>query len=228
MEKTAPGTLNERQHAYLIGAFYRAFTERHGERGKTCFVKATQYIAEQRGRRMALRALRDDRPLDYSTYMAYGEINFTLPNDSRSVGEGPDCELEITRCAWQEVFREMDLVECGLCYCPQIDRGIVRGFNADLGFVLKSTLHDAPCCDMIFQDAALYPVAPPAGGKRSWAYHCGHYYQGYSRFAQSVFPDGTEIIRQAEEQFIHDCGEAALVSVLQYAQTDFESIDEEV
>lgn len=62
METTALATLNERQHAYLIGAFYRAFTDWHGERGKACFVKATQYIAEQRGRRMALRALRDGGP----------------------------------------------------------------------------------------------------------------------------------------------------------------------
>ncbi len=225
MEITTESTLNERQHAYLIGAFYQAFTERHGEQGKTCFVKATQYIAEQRGRRMALRALRDNKPLNYSTYMAYGEIAFTLPNESRSVGEGPDCELEIACCIWQQVFQEMDLVACGLCYCPQIDRGIVRGFNPDLGFVLKSTLHDTSCCDMVFQDANLYPVAPPADGKRSWAYHCGHYYQGYSRFAQSVFPDGTDIIRRAEVQFAKGCGDAALQIVLQYQLTDFESID---
>lgn len=225
MEITAESMLNERQHAYLIGAFYQAFTERHGEQGKACFVKATQYIAEQRGRRMALRALRDNKPLDYSTYMAYSEIAFTLPNESRSVGEGPDCELEITCCVWQQVFREMNLVACGLCYCPQIDRGIVRGFNPDLAFVLKGTLHDTACCNMVFQNADLYPVVPPADGKRSWAYHCGHYYQGYSRFAQSVFSDGAEIIRQVEERFVQDCGKEALESVLQYAQTDFEAID---
>ena len=157
--------------------------------------------------------------------MAYGEIAFTLPNVSHCVGQGPDYELQVTQCVWQQVFQEMQLVECGLCYCPQIDRGIVRGFNPDLHFVLKSTLHDTPCCDLVFKEADLYPVEPPADGRRGWDYHCGPYYHGYSHFARLVFADGAELVQEVNEQFTQAFGQAALQRILDYQQTDFEAID---
>ena len=225
MGKNEKYVLDERHHAYLIGLFYQVLRERRGADGIHCFVKATQFIAEQRGRRMALRALRDGKPLDYSTYMAYGEISFTLPNESQSVGEGLDCQLQVSRCVWQQVFQEMGLTDCGLTYCPQIDRGIVRGFNPDLQFELKSTLHDSPCCDLVFKEAALYAVEPPEDGKRSWNYHCGHYYYGYSRCIQMVFADREELVRQVEEQFAQQYGKSALEAVLRWKTVCFEDID---
>ena len=61
---------NEKVHAYLIGLFYKNLKETHGEAGVTAFVKATQKMAEQRGARMALRALRDGHALNFKTYTA--------------------------------------------------------------------------------------------------------------------------------------------------------------
>ena len=58
---------NEKTHAYLIGLFYRNLKEAHGEAGVAVFVKATQKTAEQRGARMALRALRDGHALNFKT-----------------------------------------------------------------------------------------------------------------------------------------------------------------
>ena len=52
---------NERVHAYIAARYYEQLTEKFGERGKKAFIHATQYYAEQRGRRMAQRAIRDGR-----------------------------------------------------------------------------------------------------------------------------------------------------------------------
>ena len=64
---------NEKVHAYIAAKFYVYLTEAFGERGKMAFIHATQYYAEQRGRRMAQRAIRDGEPLTPANYYRYGE-----------------------------------------------------------------------------------------------------------------------------------------------------------
>lgn len=151
-----------------------------GQAGVECFIKAVQKTAEQRGHRMALRAMRDKMPLDYNTYMAYGEIYATIPGKTEMAGEYPDAETRVYSCAWHDTFWEMDLAECGLVYCKEIDKGIVRGFNPELLFEQKSVLHNAPCCRLVFKNAALDNSVPVSGdAKKDWDYHCGHYYKTF-------------------------------------------------
>ena len=64
---------NERTHAFIAAKYYVHLTERFGERGKAAFLHATRYYGEQRGRRMAQRAIRDGKELTYETYCQYGE-----------------------------------------------------------------------------------------------------------------------------------------------------------
>ena len=64
---------NEKVHAFIAAKYYVHLTEAFGERGKKAFVHATQYYAQQRGRRMAQRAIRDGKELTYETYCQYGE-----------------------------------------------------------------------------------------------------------------------------------------------------------
>ena len=45
---------NEKVHAFIAASFYTHLTESFGERGRLAFVHATQYYAEQRGRRMEM------------------------------------------------------------------------------------------------------------------------------------------------------------------------------
>ena len=129
---------NEKTHATLIGLFYKHLKAAYGCAGVSCFVKCSQKMAEQRGARMALRALRDGHQLNFKSYMAYGEWTSTFPRRSEEVGVYPDKETRSFLCAWRDTFEEMGLVECGKVYCKEIDRGIVRGFNPDLTFELKS------------------------------------------------------------------------------------------
>ena len=217
---------NEKTHAALIALFYKHLKTAHDCDGVSCFIKCTQKTAEQRGARMALRALRDGHKLNFKSYMAYGEWNSTFPRRSEEVGVYPDRELCSYLCAWRDTFAEMGLVECGKVYCKEIDRGIVRGFNPDLTFELKSYLHDSPCCDMVFKDAALGEDVPKnEEAKMPWEYHCGHVYKTYCENILAIYPkDGQEIIDQVKGDFIQTFGEDAMETVLSYLSTDFNLI----
>lgn len=217
---------NEKVHAFLIGSFYREMKAAKGPAGVECFIKAVQKTAEQRGHRMALRAMRDEMPLDYNTYMAYGEIYATIPGKTEMAGEYPDAETRVYSCAWHDTFWEMDLAECGLVYCKEIDRGIVRGFNPELLFEQKSVLHNAPCCRLVFKNAALDNSVPVSGdAKKDWDYHCGHYYKTFGEYVRTVFTNGEEIIKNVDEKFAERYGENYLDVLHGYLETDFNLIE---
>ena len=54
---------NEFHHAWIVSEFYRLLLERKGEAGRRAFRQAAQTYGEQRGKRMAMRAIADGRPL---------------------------------------------------------------------------------------------------------------------------------------------------------------------
>ena len=98
---------NEMVHAYIAAKYYVHLTERFGERGKAVFLHATRYYAEQRGRRMAQRAIRDGQPLNFETYCRYGEWAGTqevqalgLHNQAEVKSFSPDYEVHIYVCPW--------------------------------------------------------------------------------------------------------------------------------
>ena len=51
----------EKHHAFIAATFYDLLTKRYGQRGEAAFILATQRYAEQRGNRMAQRAIRDGK-----------------------------------------------------------------------------------------------------------------------------------------------------------------------
>ena len=69
--------LNEKHHAAIVLAFYRALRDEYGETGLLAFSMAQRLYGEQRGRCMALRALRDGHKLGYTEYFAYSEWECT-------------------------------------------------------------------------------------------------------------------------------------------------------
>lgn len=218
-------TFTEKTHAYLIGLFYKNMKEAHGQRGVDVFVKCTQKMAEQRGARMALRVLRDGYPLNFKAYMAYGEWDSSFPRRSEVVEQYPDKETKSYLCAWHDTFAEMGLLECGMVYCKEIDRSIVRGYNPDLVFELKSYLHDSPCCDMLFKDALVGDdVTPKSETKKPWDYHCGHVYKTYRENILVIFEDGAEILSKVDAQFAEAFGPAALSVVHTFLDTNFNMV----
>jgi hypothetical protein len=162
---------NEKTHAHIIALFYKYLKEA----GIPVFIKAVQRYAEQRGNRMALRALRDGQKLNLASYLAYSEWTGTTHMEVTNERSDDHLVVTISTCPWAETFAEMNLKDCGMAYCKEIDRSIVRGFNPDLFFELKSVLHNSAHCVQVFKNIdSVEKVPAPADGKKDWQYHCAH------------------------------------------------------
>ena len=225
---------NEMVHATIAACFHVRLTGAFGERGRMAFLHATRCYAEQRGRRMAQRAIRDGvEVLDWGAYLRYGEWENTgdakrlgCANQKEVLSLSPDYVIRITSCPWHARFAELGLTQAGRDYCRDLDRSIARGFNPDLVFELKCTLHDGPCCVQAMRGADFAPGQehPPRnpGALRSFEYHCGHSYWTYRRIAGAVF--GAEG-RQAAERVLSDlaeyCGKETAERLLRFREIDF-------
>ena len=95
----------ELSHAFIAAKYYVYLKEIFGDRGEAAFLHATRYYGEQRGRRMAQRAIRDGKPLTYETYCQYGEWVNTeevkaqgLGNQSEMTSLSPDFQIHIHVC----------------------------------------------------------------------------------------------------------------------------------
>lgn len=105
----------ELSHAFIAAKYYVYLKEIFGDRGEAAFLHATRYYGEQRGRRMAQRAIRDGKPLTYETYCQYGEWVNTeevkaqgLGNQSETTSLSPDFQIHIHVCPWHTQFKNMD------------------------------------------------------------------------------------------------------------------------
>lgn len=227
---------NEKVHAYIAAKFYVHLTERFGERGKAAFLHATEYYAEQRGRRMAQRAIRDGQPLTYETYCRYGEWVTTDEvralgenNQSKTVSTSPDMVSHIFVCPWNAQFKEMGLLEAGDLYCSDLDPAICRGFNPKLHYETVQSMHLHGYCIHVIKDAGLgggkRPERNPAGVK-PFEYHCAHSYWSYSEITAGIFgAEGKEINAQVLKEFEADYGKEMADALKKYEGTDFNVAD---
>lgn len=225
--------LTERHHAYIVLGFYKALTDR-GPRGREAFVKAAQVYGESRGRRMAMRAIRDGRALDFTSYFAYSEWEASEGAFDSVFEALPGCVDErVTRCPWAEVFAGEEALACGLLYCGEIDRAIVRGFNPALTLDVASVQHDGGCCQFYFRDDGIGPdlfaraeALPRGTCVREFAYHCADAWRVFSNVAVSVFgpAEGERIIADAEACVAGSAGGEVLETVRQYDGVNFDQV----
>ncbi|MBQ4410054.1 MAG: L-2-amino-thiazoline-4-carboxylic acid hydrolase [Firmicutes bacterium] len=236
---------NEKLHAYIAARFYVRLTHTFGEKGKAAFIYATQYYAEQRGRRMAMRAIQDGQPLTYETYRAYGEWESTkdmkeegCANRSETVSTDPVYEFHVTVCPWHEEFKTLGLEEAGLTYCAHLDNSIARGFNPYLVYEVPQTLHDCPfCVQKVSNLEGLAPgqtaqdafdpskARPEADRRRGFTYHCAHSYWSYARCAARIFGRaGRQLADEVLEDISGEWGASYSNFLLKYKADDFEMI----
>lgn len=237
---------NEKLHAYIAARFYVRLTHSYGERGKAAFIHATQFYAEQRGRRMAKRAIADGQPLTYETYRAYGEWESTeemkaagCANRSEVVSTDPVWAFHVFICPWHEQFAAMDLAEAGLVYCAHLDHSICRGFNPYMVYEVPQTLHDSPYCiqkvsnqeglapGQTEQTAAFDPAKarPLADRRKDFKYHCAHSYWSYAKTCAAIFGDeGRALADAVLSDIAAEWGDTYAKTLLDYTTTDFEMI----
>lgn len=221
--------MNEKSHAWIIAAFFNELAP--FANGKDTFVKAAQRYGEERGYRMALRALRDNQPLNFASYMAYGEWRPTDASfyDGSVVSYNPDYENHNARCPWVETFVEISGWDCASTYCAQVDASIVRGFNPSLDFELIHPLGTDCVCKMVFRGANLDGPEKPkplsSDTVRDWAYHCGHLFHVFSSTAHEVYGSkGTDAAQKVIQGFTDKFGMEEATEMLRQSRQNFRSI----
>lgn len=230
-------TLNERHHAFLAAEYYRVLLERFGARGRAAFVLATQRYGEQRGSRMAQRAIRDGRELDFAAYKEYGEwvntqaiIEEMGGNQSEELSFAPDYTIRVTVCPWARQFADMDMRECGALYCQHIDRSIARGFNPELTYEVPQNMNDKPYCIQVLRGAKFAPGKVPVSrpeNRKDFAYHCAHIYYTFRNVAAAVFGSaGEDVAAEVLRCFTAAYGEPLAAVIAAYDGECFDWIYE--
>ncbi|PWM66986.1 MAG: hypothetical protein DBX38_04510 [Eubacteriales Family XIII. Incertae Sedis bacterium] len=222
---------NEQSHAFIAAMYYNKLKERFGDTGVAAFTHATQQYGLQRGHRMALKALRDGKPLDIFSYREYGELIRTAdaPETILEVeSTSPDYVYRITACPWHMQFEKMGALEAGAAYCSEIDEALYRGFNPDIGFTAPCNLSKDCFCRHITPNVFL-DKAPEVRQKNELAhtfdYHCAHLYFSYNRVTEAVFgEEGKKINDEVLEAYGREYGAEAASILKSYENTDFNAI----
>lgn len=225
----------EKHHAFIVSSFYKELKNIFGNKGIDIFVKAAQTYGEQRGKRMSLRALRDGYELTYLAYFAYSEWRAT-PGwfDIKEKIEKNTVYWECYKCPWNTTFMENEILECGICYCKEIDKAIVRGFNPDLEFEIKGTQHNENCCRLYFTDDSVNErfyvevekIKKKNGDKniKCFDYHCGHVFNTFKKTLLDVDNNGESaltVINNVKYLFSDKYDKILLEKILEYDEQNF-------
>ena len=222
--------MNERHHAFVSACFYKKLMEIRPDNGKATFVMATQRYGEQRGSRMAQRAIRDGRELDFATYFAYAEWSYTEDYFASGmhievVSKSPDYQYYVHACPWHDQYVELDLIEGACLYCKHIDLAIARGFNPNLVFEVRSTMHKEEKCDFVLKDANLEEKGFSVDKDKNqmcFDYHCGHIYKTFSDITISIHGEiGRVICMEVKDEFNLKYGKSLADVLFSYQNIDF-------
>lgn len=227
---------NEMSHAFIAARYYVRLTETFGERGRKAFVHATQYYAEQRGRRMAQRAIRDGaKDLTYDVYCQYGEwvnsdeVKAVNGHQSEVLSINPDFVLKVNACPWHSQFKKMGLVEAGHEYCKHLDNSICRGFNPYLVYEVSQTLHKSPYCLHTIRDVNFTPDVDRTKKMQyvhNFEYHCAHSYWAYNEVTAAIFgSEGERINADVLKDFEEEYGKEMADALAKYRGTNFNVCD---
>jgi hypothetical protein len=223
MSDRSRNTFTATHHALLFGWISREVAERVGtEEGEAVVRAAVRRYGEQRGRRMALRAVADGQALTMASYLAYGEWEADPDEMERHiVAEAPNIVTHVHRCPWHSAWAGNDLVEFGRFYCLEIDVSLVRGFNPDLILEVNRTqTNDGGYCEFVYRD--VIGRITRRGTVMPWEYHTGHLWKTMGDVLVDQLGElGREALNAAVEQFRERYGQHAASLVVAYRNTDF-------
>jgi hypothetical protein len=230
--------LNERHHAFLSATFYRLMKEDRLPGFRDVFLFATRKYGEQRGSRMAQRAIRDGKPLSFPAYRYYGEWEFTeeclagAPDPMyEDVDDGDNHTKKIFHCPWSQTYLALDQLEGANEYCSVLDISIARGFNPDLVFEARKTMHaQGDYCyqvqkDGLKSDGCEYGPKNPEN-LRDFNYHCAHLYKTFRDIVSAIYKSaGVALASKVLTCFVDAYGKEAADRITAGLGIDFDYID---
>lgn len=229
-------------HGLLMAWISRQVCQRVGPvKGEQLVRKAIRRYGEERGSRMAQRAISYGKELTMVNYLVFAEWS-AAPGEVEQRLETVnhhDLRMLVERCPWHAAWMKADLLEYGRLYCQEIDMALVHGFNPELHLdVNKTQTNDRQPCDFVFHGTTLNfstNLALLVGKKLSpgkhvvlpWEYHTGHLYKTMSDvlFAELGLT-GREAAEAALVEFSEQFGAEAAQIVHDHLQTDFTCLPE--
>ncbi len=231
-----------RHHAMLFGWIAREVVQQAGQdKGERAIRQGVRRYGEQRGRRMALRALADGHALDMRSFMLYGEWRDRGGDSHKQemTDTTPHAKVQIHSCSWNTTWEEESLIPYGRLYCLEVDEALVRGFNSELKIEVNGALSGgAPCCEFVFHQADLTPdnlqwmekQRSDLGDKAvmPWAYHLGHLYKTLGEVVHAELGRlGERSMKMALDEFGKRFGDEAAEIVVSYSDVNFDRLPEE-
>ncbi len=224
----------ERHHAFIPACFYKILKERDLVGWADAFKYAARRYAEQRGGRMAQRAIRDGKPLTIGTYCSYGEWNYTeeataenFPQSIDDEFKGEDMVRVYNQCPWGQQFMDMGLKEGGILYCQDLDMSIARGFNPEVPYEVKHTMYEHGTCLHVMHGLEKdRPTAKKPENVRDFKFHCAHIYKVFSDIMVSIYKsEGVIIAAEVLKDFRDEYGEELADQLTEYRDMNFDYLD---
>ena len=223
------------QHAVLIGLTGKYLEKYAGEYGTDLFINCIVKYGNQRGQRMRNRAIRDGRPLNYETFLAYGELKLdTLPGDYSVKSQSPVYINCCHRCMWDEAWKKFGLSQYGKWYCRYIDINLVQGFSNDMVMIARTMkgLGD-DCCTFVNvgyeqteeSKQRIVRLKEDLSGRytRDFLYHEGHFLNAVRRICKNPLKDNyNRFEAELLQEFASIYGNKIAESVLEKSGMDFD------
>lgn len=227
------------QHAALIGLTGRCLEELLGDYGKDVYINCITRYARQRGRRMRNRAIRDGRPLNYETFLAYGELSFeTLPGDYQVKSESPVFINCCMRCRWDLGWKQYGLSKYGEAYCKYVDINLVQGFHPDMVMIAETMIGlGDDCCTFVDvgyeqteeSKARIARMKQELNGRyvRDFLYHMAHWLNAATTIVKGIVSEAefAQFTQNLKTQFAALVGDALAEEVFAAANQDFDLFD---
>lgn len=204
------------EHATLLALLYRAAVEQYGEEGSAASDEGIKCYGQERGARMAQRALADGRELSMLSYTQYSEWADTRGESKGEIAAyHPHYTTKTLVCGWCEAWKKHGLLDYGKNYCKYVDHALVKGFNPQNSLILSKTLADGDdCCHfewlgVSFADEAEYKETRKLKAELSpritkdFLYHTAHLLSAMQRSYVNLlgYEAANYILNKALEEF---------------------------
>lgn len=224
-------------HANLFALIYKAAQDMYGEKGAKAADEGTKLYGQQRGNRMAQRAVKDGAPLTMESYLLYGEwVDKNGHSQNRTAATEPVYCMECVVCGWCEAWKNAGLLEWGKNYCTYVDKNLVKGFNPELVLDIHSVLSQGgEVCAFQWNGFAMsdpegYSAKKAALGDRTikdFLYHTGHL---LNAMIQAIAKElGTDAAENIKEKALADYtvmyGKEMTDAVVKESQQDFTVVE---
>lgn len=204
-------------HATLFALLAKEAVTRRGEDGQSAVLEGVFRYGQERGRRMAARALQHGDPLTHLSYHAYGEWRPTSETVEAGIRAYGANYMTFTKvCPWCAAWEKHNLLEYGKLYCLPIDTAVYAGFHKDFSARVLSMLSwggreclfdwQQPLEDL----SALQQKQQELGDSciKDFDYHTAHLYNTVSHtLIETLGEDGYAAAKAALETFIELFGQ---------------------